>query len=417
MKLTKFVLHLINNIKQTGPDALSNDNTLNNKIYINSILKHINKRYDRIKTKLIEIYPTNNSGDYCNFLPTKLVDLYEKQIKNTNDLLTKYKESNDALNYYNFYHAVSNKLTLYDDIFYKKFITSNLNLENYSKIYLNKYFSTHENMVSMSSNSSLLFGTTNQEDNWTKITNFNLERGKVPVRYFFKLESPYIIEGNPIQYLFVDYLGELIDISIPTYGDSYFREHFMSKNPEDNTDFTNKLNQIEITGNPITNKVNIQTYSLEYFIFDLYEAIFVTGKGKPWETKKYEKRIGRVIKSYLAYLKSKYNSTDGLEMYDVFVCYIEKAIEQFKQTNNIDIDLTSIFEPMDEIFKDFLVRLDKLAKNISQAEQSEMIDFLNLIICYLKPNPDCISKIQQVENIKPYNFLAESSKSEYLKKI
>jgi hypothetical protein len=417
MKLTKFVLHLINNIKQTGPDTLSDNNTLKNKININRILKHINKRYDRIETKLIEVYPTNDSGHYCNFLPTKLVDLYEHNIKNTNDLLTKYYEKTHALNYYNFYHVYSNKLTLYDDIFYKKFITSNLNLENYSKIYLNKYFSTHENMVSMSSNSSLLFGTTNQAGDWTKITNFNLERGKIPVRYFFKLETPYIIEDNLIEYLFVDYLGELIDISISTYGDSYFREHFISKNFGTNTDFTNKLNEIEITGNPITNKVNIQTYSLEYFIFDLYEAIFVTGKGKPWETKKYEKRIGRVIKSYLVYLKNEYNSTDGLEMYNVFVCYIEKAIEEFKQTNNIRINLISIVEPMDKIFKDFLVRLEKLAKNISQADYTEMINFLNLIICYLKPTPDCISKINHVEDIKPYNFLSESFKTEHLKKF
>lgn len=417
MKLTTFVRHLINNIIPASPDILSTNNTLKNKIRINGKLSKLNERYDRIKTKLIEIYPTNDLGDYCNFLPTKIVELYEKQIKSSDNLLTKYYEKTNPINFNSFYHIDSDELILYEDIIYDKFITSILNLENYTKIYLNEYFNTHESMVSISSNYSLLFGTTNQDENWSKITNFNLKRGKVPVRYFLKLETPYVIEGNSIQYLFVDYLGELIDISIPTYGDSYFREHFISHKPGDNTEFTEKINKIDITGNPTSNNIDILTYSLEYFIFDLYEVIFVTGKGKPWKVAKYEKRIGRVVKTYLAYLRGKYNSTDGLEMYNAFTCYVEKAIEQFKKTNNINIDLASISEPFDNIFKDFLVRLNELSKNILPTDREEMIQFLDFFICYLKPNPDCISKFKNVENLKPYNFLLESSESKYLEKL
>ena len=417
-KLKTFVNHLINNITPTSPDTLSTDNTLINKININSKLIKLNERYDRIKTTLIEVYPSNDAGDYCNLLPTKIAELFQNQIKKSDNLLTKYYERTNALNFNNFYHIDSDKLTLYENIGYNKFVkNSDFNLENYTKIYLNEYFNTYENMVSVSSNYSLLFGTTNRDGNWSKITNFNLERGKVPVRYFLKLETPYLIKGNLIKYIFFDYLGELIDISIPTYGDSYFREHFISKNLVDNIEFTDKLNQIEITGNPTSNKVDILTYSLEYFIFDLYEVIFESEEGKPWTIPKYEKRIGRIAKTYLSYLKDKYNVTDGLEMYYSFICHIEKAIEQFKQTNNIDIDIYLIIELLDDIFKDFLNRLDKLSKNILPTDREQMIQFLDLLICYLKPNIDCIGKIKIVENIKPFNFLSEPLTSHYLSKI
>jgi len=420
MKLGKFVSHLVNNFKKTGPDTLSNINTINNKININYKLEHLNERYDRIKTRLIEIYPTNEAGDYCNFLPSQLVDLFDNQIKNSDNLLTVYNnDKKDDINYNNFYNITSDKLTLYDDIQYNKFVkTDNISLENYTKTYLNEYFNTNENMVSISSNFSLLFGPTNKDGDWINITNFNLERGKIPVRYFFKLSTPYLIEGNQIEYLFIDYLGELIDISISTYGDSYYRKHFISKSLATNSkEFTDKLNQVEITGNPTSNKVNILTYSLEYFIIDLYGIIFGAGVGKPWKIQKYEKRIGRLFKTYLAYLRDKYNSTDGLEMYNTFICYIEKVIEQFKQTSNIDINLASITEPLDYIFKDFLARLDKLSKDIQQPDRDQMIKFLDLLICYLKPNSDCLNKFRGVENLKPFTFLSESSTSKYLDKF
>ena len=419
MKLGKFVHHLVNNIRKTNPENLSTVNALANKIFINDKLKYLDERYDRIKTKLIEVYPSNEDGDYCNFLPSKMVELYDNQIKNSEKLLTIYDDWEEPINYNNFYNVSSNKLTLYDDIKYSNFVkTDDFSLEDYTKTYLNEYYNTNENMVSISSNFSLLFGPTNKDGDWINITSFNLERGKIPVRYFFKLKKPYLIEGNLIKYLFIDYLGELIDISISTYGDSYYRRYFISKSEAtNNKEFTDKLNQVEITGNTTTNKVNILTYSLEYFISDLYVVIFGAGVGKPWKIQKYEKRIARLFKTYLAYLKDKYNSTDGLEMYNTFICYIEKVIEQFKQTSNIDINLASITEPLDNIFKAFLAKLDKLSKDIEQPDRDQMIQFLDLLICYLKPNSDCINKFKGVENLKPFTFLSESPKSNYLDKF
>ena len=416
MQLTTFISHLVNNINRTDPDILSTDNTVKNKIDINKNLKYLNERYDKINTELIESYPSNDSNIYCNLLPLKMVQLYKDQIKNLDNLLTNY----DELNFNNFYNINSDKLTLYDDIKYNKFVKfDNLNSLPYNKIYLNKYFNTYENMISISSNFSLLFGTKDKDDNWLQITNFNLERGKIPVRYFFKLDSPYVIEGNNIEYLYVDYLGEFIDISISTYGDSYYREHFISKlSDTDNTEFTKNLNQIEIMGSSIFNRVDILTYSLEYFIFDLYRVLFISSDVKPWKNAKYEKRIGRIAKTFLVYLKTKYNPKDGLQMYNTFIDYIEYVIKEFKESDKIDINIDLIKESIDDIFKDFLLKLDNLSKNILPVDKVQMIQFLEFLICYFKPNIDCISKIQlKIENIKPIDFLNESSESRYLDEL
>jgi hypothetical protein len=190
IKLSTLVRYLINTINITGPDILSTNNNLLTKIRINNKLVKLNERYDRIKTKFVEVYPTNDFGNYCTFLPTKIMELYEKNIKSTDNLLTKYYNRSSSLQFNTFYNINFDKLSLYDEILYAKFIkSSNLDLENYTKLYLSEYFNTHENMISISSNSSLLFGATNLEEDWEKITNFNLHRGKIPVRYFFKLDN------------------------------------------------------------------------------------------------------------------------------------------------------------------------------------------------------------------------------------
>ncbi len=418
MKLSTFVSHLVNSIAPTKPEILLNDITLKHKIDINKKLLKLDERYDRIKTTHTEVYPSNITGKYCNFLPLKIADMYEKQSHTLDGILTNYLESGNELNFNNFYHIQSDNLLLGEDIRYRHFIkTKDLDSNDYVNTYLTQYWQTHENMISISSNNSILFGTENLDGSWSKITNFNLFRGKIPVRYYLKLDNPYTINGIQIKYLFLDYSGELIDLSVQTYGDSYFRNHFISSNPVDNTKFTNKLNEVEIVGTTPLNKIKITTFSLEYIIYDLYEVIFETGKGKPWETKKYQKRIARIVKTYLAYLKDKYDSKQSLQMYNEFICQVEKTRAEFISTNNINVDLSTIVG-IDNIFKDFLARLDKLSKNITGADVDSMINFLDFFLCFLKPNPDCLIKFQpDCEDIKPFGFLSKQLTTSYLKKF
>lgn len=418
MKLSTFVSHLVNSIAPSNPDILSSNVTLKNKIDINKKLQKLDERYDRIKTTNIEVYPSDTTGKFCNFLPLKIAEMYEKQTNTLDQILTNYLESGNELNFSNFYHIESDNLLLGEDIRYKHFIkTKEFDSVDYVNTYLKQYWQTHENMISISSNYSVLFGTKNLDGSWSKITNFNLLRGKIPVRYYLKLDNPYTINGSEIKYLFLDYPGELIDLSVQTYGDSYYRNNFISSNPVDNTGFTSKLNEVEIVGTTPLNKIKITTYSLEYIINDLYEVIFETGRGKPWETKKYQKRIARIVKTYLAYLKDKYDSKQSLQMYNEFICHVEKAREEFSLTNNINVDLSTTVG-IDDIFKNFLARLDKLSKNIIATERVPMINFLDFFLCFLRPNPDCLVKFQpDCENIKPFGFLSKQLTTSYLKKF
>ncbi len=418
MKLSTFVSHLVNSITPTKPETLLNDITLKHKIDINKKLLKLDERYDRIKTTHIEVYPSDITGKYCNFLPLKIADMYEKQSHTLDQILTNYLESSNELNFSNFYHIESDNLLLGEDIGYKRFIkTKDLDSVNYVNTYLNQYWQTHENIISISSNYSLLFGTKNLDGSWSKITNFNLLRGKIPVRYYFKLDNPYTIDEYQIKYLFLDYPGELIDLSVQTYGDSYFRNHFISSNPGDNTEFTNKLNEVEVVGTTPLNKIKITTFSLEYIIYDLYEVIFETSSGKPWETKKYQKRIARIVKTYLAYLKDKYDSKQSLQMYNEFICQVTKARDEFSLTNNINVNLSEIVS-LDDIFKNFLTRLDKLSKNITGTDADSMTNFLDFFLCFLKPNSECLIKFQpDSEDIKPFGFLSKQLTTSYLKKF
>ncbi len=418
MKLSTFVSHLVNFKAPSTLDILSSNVSLKNKIDINKKLLKLDERYDRIKTTNIEVYPSDTTGKFCNFLPLKVAEMYERQSHTLDGILSNYLELGNELNFSNFYHIQSDNLLLGEDIRYKHFIkTKEFDSIDYVNTYLTQYWQTHENMVTISSNYSILFGTKNQDGTWSKITNFNLLRGKIPVRYYLKLDNPYTVDGYQIKYLFVDYLGELIDLSIPTYGDSYFRNHFISTNPGDNIDFTSKFNEVEIIGTTTSNKIKITAYSLEYIINDLYEVIFETGRGKPWEDKKYQKRISRIVKSYLAYLKDKYNPSQSLEMYNEFICQVEKAYLEFTKTNNININLSEIVG-LDNIFKNFLARLDKLSKNITGTDIDSMINFLDFFLCFLRPNPDCLVKFQpDSENIKPFGFLSKKLTTSYLSKF
>ncbi len=149
----------------------------------------------------------------------------------------------------------------------------------------------------------------------------------------------------------------------------------------------------------------------------MYEVIFETGRGKPWEDKKYQKRIARIVKSYLAYLKDKYNPSQSLEMYNEFICQVEKAYLEFVEKNSININLSEIVG-LDNIFKNFLARLDKLSKNITGTDIDSMINFLDFFLCFLRPNPDCLVKFQpDSENIKPFGFLSKKLTTSYLSKF
>ena len=255
-------------------------------------------------------------------------------------------------------------------------------------------------MVSIGINNSLLFGTKNTAGDWIKMTNFNLIRGKVPIRYYLKLSSPVDIDGDMIQYLFVDYLGELIDMAIPSCADTTLR-HYMGAN------FANIFKLVNIQGTTPLSTVTINTYTESYFILDLYAVLFETGSGKPWEVPKYEKRMTRIFKLYLSYLKYNYNTIQRVNMYNYFVCLIIKIRDQYNTSGIIDVNaVLDPVEPLDDIFKNFLMRLEMLSSILQQADRVDMSTFLDLILCNLQFTPQCAQLFRNVQHLRPIEFLS-----------
>jgi hypothetical protein len=416
MKLTTFVKNLINQLPPQRQNNLDNNIILKNKIELSSKLRNLNERYDRITTKNYEIYPSDDTGDYCIFYPLALKQLIARNINVMSDIMTTYSKDAKELNLNNFYNVISDNLLLTEDIKYKNFIkTRDPESKEFVNIFINKYFQSNENLVSISLNHSLLFGTKLENNDWSRITNFNLVRGKIPIRYYFKLTTPYLIDTKQIQYIFIDYLGELIDISIPTYGDSDFRNNFIGNNPHDNTNFKYKLNYVNINGIAIHNSINVLTHTLEYFIFDIYQILFQSREGIPWKALKYHKRMNRIIKLYLVYLKSNYDNVTCLEKYETFICCIEKIVFQFKSTGNIDISEVLTPDISDNIFIRLINNIDNLSKRILESDKNNMIEFLDILLCYLKSNNECLTKFYpNVENNNPFSFLAEPTNTHHL---
>jgi len=315
MKLTSFVNKIINNITPKTPDVLSGITTKTGKIRLGNKLVNLDKRYDRIKTRISETFPSDDSGNYCLLLPMNVSRLYSTQIANTDGLIANYSDSDgNDIGLYNFYSMEADKLTLLESVEYDKFVSeNNLVPINYTKLYSSTIHESYEDMVTISINNTLLFGSKNSNGVWTKLSNFNLTRGKIPIRYYLKLSTPVDIDGNKIQYLFVDYLGELIDISTPTFADTNFSHHINTHG------FENIFKELTVHGTIATSSVKIFTYTESHLILDLYTVLFETNSGKPWEVPKYEKRMSRVIKLYLSYLKYNYSIKESVDMYNYFV--------------------------------------------------------------------------------------------------
>lgn len=402
MKLTSFVNKLFNNINSQAPTMLSASTDRTGKIRLGTKLVNLDKRYDRIKTNITDIFPSNTSGDYSQFLPLNVLGMIVNQTNNTNDLIARYMDSSaNELGFNNFYSMQSDRLILTESIDYDKFISSNVLAPiNYTDLFSNTFHQSYEDMVSISINHSILFGTKNATGNWTKLTNFNLVRGKIPIRYYLKLSNPIEINGNQIEYLFVDYLGELIDMSIPTYADTNLKHH-------QGGDFTNIFKSVNIRGTTPLATVSINTYTEAYLISDLYVVLFETGSGKPWEVPKYEKRIARVIKLYLSYLKYNYSTIQRVNMYNYFVCLITKVQDQFNETGTININLIiNPTEPLDDIFVNFLTRLEMLASILQPVDRLNASIFIQLVLCYLQFSSQCKQQFPNVQNFKPIEFLS-----------
>jgi hypothetical protein len=403
IKLNKLVRYIAQSYK-TPNEFLPNIFTYDKqKIEVNSNLDRLGDIYNRIKTNFIEIYPSYKEDNFGNLLPLSVKNLFDNQIKNLNNLVS----INDKLSLKNFYSKESDNLTLNEDIELNKMIFSlGLLKHPYTSQFINNIHTTHENMISMSANCSLLFGSLNSKGDWTKINNFNLFRVKIPIRYYFELNKSIRVDGSNIKYIFFDYLGELIDLSIPLYGDSYFRNHFITTNMDDNSLYKSHFENLKLNGTNATNTVTINTHTILYNIDDIMEMLFRTGEALPWTNPKYDKRIGRLIILYLVLLRNNYDESPRIAMYDKLIEYIDNFIVQYNTNQKIVIDdISKLKAELDNVFVELLNELSKLSERILPTDNQNMVTFLDITKCYLTANITCLTKFNKVKNYKPYEFL------------
>lgn len=405
IKLNQLIKLIANPYKAPNEYLPPNLNYEKEKINVNSILPKLSSRFDRIKTVFSEIYPSNLEDNFGTLIPSGVINLLESQIKNLNGIVN----ITDKLNLFQFYAQSSDNLNLYEDVNLSKMnFTMGPDSRPYSGQFVNQINSTHENMITMSANYSLLFGSLNEDGNWTKINNFNLFRGKIPVRYYFKFNKAVKLPNRSFNYIFFDYLGELIDLSVPQIGDSYYRDHFITKDMADNSQYLSHFEQMNLKGTNITNNVTINTHTLKYNIDDIIEILFKTGEAIPWTNIKYDKRIGRLIILYLVMLRNKYSENQRIEMYRKFNEYIDNFIDQYTRTQTIiNTYLDRMNLELDETLVEFLVELVNLAQRLTPTDIPKMNKFLEITKCFLVPNPECLETHDKVKNYKPDEFLCD----------
>lgn len=374
------------------------------KIKINQKLRNINSRFDRVKTVISEIYPSNAENTFGTFIPTKIIELYNKRQEDIN--LDNIIFINDNLSLNKFYNVKSDDLNLYEDVDLQKMHISDFAYlpAPYSQTNIAKINSTNENMLNMSANYSLLFGVLNDTGMMEQVSNFNLFRNKMPVRYYFKLNKIISIENKDYEYIFFDFNGEFIDISIPLIGDSIYREDTIGNN--DN--FNNYISRINIYGS-LHQNVSVETLSIKYNIHDNLKMLFIKSTKIPWKQQKYEKRLMRLIMLLLIELKNEYDYEERLLIYGRITRYINSFSEQYTKTKSINVDYKiNIHQDLSNnheliLFIDAIYELHKILK--SDEDKCNMKKFLNIIKCYMKSTDECLRQNPNVVNLKSIEFL------------
>jgi hypothetical protein len=256
----------------------------------------------------------------------------------------------------------------------------------------------------MSANYSLLFGVINESQDWDQINNFNLFRNKIPVRYYFKLNNQITINDINYEYIFFDFNGEFIDISLPLLGDSNYRKTIIG----DLGTFNKYIQDITIVGT-LASHVTVKTLSLEYNIIDNFKMIFIRTDKIPWEQPKHEKRLMRLILLLLIELKNKYHKTNRIEIFTNLKRYIDSFNNQYTSNGSIssaykaNYNITLKNNKSIMSFVDYIYTLHTIIR--SEEDKVKMIKFLNTIKCYMEPEPICLGNISSVKDYKPMEFL------------
>ncbi len=409
--------------------------TYNNKIQLEPRLENLEKRFDKIKTRFYEKYPSPNLSLFCKFSPTKIAEMLNNQISGLNGLIISGTKS-----LHNFYATSEDKLTMYEDIEYKDY---NKNVApgytGFGYVCEKTILSSYENMCIISVNYSSLFGKKSSSINqWEKINNFNLSSLKIPVRYYFSLTHPIKIAGKQILYLFFDYDGELVNFTTPLYGDSDLRNHLMLQKEESfalNNPNPNEPNYVsyrkdfddsdeyktwlddkfsEIMFYNETRPVKMLSYNTKSVLNNLLDNFFEPNEPNqayPWEIPNYQKQLTNIIKLVLVYLMEFFDYDQRIGFFNAFYEMIEKVELNFN--NLTSPNLNGFFlDFFDLVLKNFIFKIIDVLANVLEKQTSSTyqqhrdgaIGFLTTLKHLLK-YPETGTKVN-IENLKCVQVLS-----------
>lgn len=233
-----------------------------------------------------------------------------------------------------------------------------------SNIVVNSTGVNENGFIYVQCNRALRFHKTN-----TEIAHFNLIRSKV--NFDVEIEDMVTQEREIIHIG-----GELIDISIPHYEDKKMRKFF--RNVKRNV-HTYTLE------NPNLPNLAFSGISLSYNIKDLEEQIFGSGKissssTMPWEMKKYEKRIHRLLLMYFMDL-FKNKEIETMERMDICIKRMADMVKDLATFTDISEEIRDFNVQYPNVsFVAFFKKINNVRKHVERSDYDAYMDMLELII-------------------------------------
>jgi len=367
IKLIKLIYDNINPILKKYKDAyliFKGGNVMN--LINNNILEYFPENSDDIIIKIFNKFLKKSDNDFTIYLNPKISN-YNKIYKKLNfeifEALDKIR--NDIYSNINYYFYIYNMNNENIKKSYKKLI-ENLNKEKeVNSIKLNPI---PDQIILFDENKDIIVYEYNyQKTNYIyNSLNFTLEFNDVNnnlIKFsLLRTKINFLLNGRD------NIAGELIDISIPHKDDFEISKI-------DNFNKYIKKNIIKIKNNEINLKYNI--INNDYIVKDLFKILFINNKF-PWDDKKYEKRLARLI--YFIFLSMLDNEKISIEsLNNIKYCFNNfNKIDNEAKCNNEYLYLLNNFiddiKSNSELFNDFIKKVNYYIKST--------VDIINEIIKY-----------------------------------
>lgn len=189
--------------------------------------------------------------------------------------------------------------------------------------------------------------------------------------------------------------GELIDVSIPHVCDDNI-EHFYNNLNKYVTTYTFKFEE---------KNLNFKSYTIEYLTNDIEHILFENGT-RPWEDKKYKKRLGRLL--YMYFILLLLNNNYNLNLKVKYLKYIENIMSKLETETDINL-MNEFIENTNEdvkkypyryIFKGLLnvYEKDEKERSMPENENQSIMEYIKIVKENLELQLELLKDIQKYKS-------------------